>query len=321
MVVPDLYAPAAARPGAVPVETPPPASPPSGRAAAAPAPRVRAADPRGSAGCALDPTDPEELAADRRAAAAAGRGGAARSSSWRCSTCRRGCGRPRCCAGGPRSTPPTPRPTTRGYARPARTRTGTWSLSPRRRSPQASSPGASCATASPGARPTRWRPEWSTSPSRSTTQRHAELHRLGVDVFRRRPGRRAADRPPARCRPTRTWRQLTVRRLLLLVERAVRRQLAVDRFRTRRRRAPRRAAHAPRRPARRTVRRGRVRRRDAGGVVVRPRRRAGADRGRTTGSSSRSGVAPSAPLEFLVVRVALDADGSDRAAPRRRTRG
>ena len=55
-------------------------------------------------------------------------------------------------------------------------------------------------------------------------QQHAELHRLGVDVFRMETvgvyltGARTLSLDPA-------WRQLNVRRLLLLIERAVRRQL------------------------------------------------------------------------------------------------
>jgi hypothetical protein len=54
--------------------------------------------------------------------------------------------------------------------------------------------------------------------------RHAELHRLGINVFRPEPGAimlttaRTLAADPA-------WRQLSVRRLLLLVQRAVRRQL------------------------------------------------------------------------------------------------
>ena len=55
-------------------------------------------------------------------------------------------------------------------------------------------------------------------------QQHAELHRLGVDVFRMETdgvyltGARTLSLDPA-------WRQLSVRRLLLLIERVVRRQL------------------------------------------------------------------------------------------------
>ena len=55
-------------------------------------------------------------------------------------------------------------------------------------------------------------------------QQHAELHRLGIDVYRLETdgvyltSARTLSTDP-------TWRQLTVRRLLLLIERAVRRQL------------------------------------------------------------------------------------------------
>ena len=55
-------------------------------------------------------------------------------------------------------------------------------------------------------------------------QQHAELHRLGIDVYRlETDGVYLTSARTLLTDPT--WRQLTVRRLLLLIERAVRRQL------------------------------------------------------------------------------------------------
>lgn len=137
--------------------------------------------------------------------------------------------------------------------------------------------------------------------------RHAALHRLGIDVFRADPAgivltaARTLATDPA-------LRQLTVRRLLLLVRRAVRRQLAWTAFE----------------PDDDALRAGLRRHLDhlLGDLFD-----AGAFAGATPEESwfvritdpdvagpgqvvVEIGLAPSVPLEFLVVRVALDAAGA-----------
>jgi hypothetical protein len=136
---------------------------------------------------------------------------------------------------------------------------------------------------------------------------HDELHRLGVDVFRIRPdgvwltGARTLSADPG-------LRQLTVRRLLFMVARAVRRQLAWSVFE----------------PADDRLRAGLRRHLDQllGDLFA-----AGAFAGATAEESwfvqvgepdadgpgrllVEVGMAPAEPLEFIVVRVAIDADGA-----------
>jgi hypothetical protein len=148
--------------------------------------------------------------------------------------------------------------------------------------------------------------------------RHGELHAHGVDVFRRRPD--AVWLTGARTLSTeRDLRQLTVRRLLLLVERAVARQLLWTVF-------------EPNDPG---LRAGLRRMLDhlLGDLFAR-----GAFAGATpaqswfvhvaTGADAAReadrgqvvvevGVAPAEPTEFILVRVMLDADGgvTTRTAP------
>jgi len=140
---------------------------------------------------------------------------------------------------------------------------------------------------------------------------HAALHRLGVDVFRMQPdgvyltGARTLSMDPA-------WRQLSVRRLLLLIERAVRRQLQWTVFEPndqQLREALRlqldallailfaEGCFAGATPA------------DswfvnvASGALL----AAEADSGQLI---AEVGVAPSAPIEFIVVRAAVQAEGA-----------
>jgi hypothetical protein len=138
-------------------------------------------------------------------------------------------------------------------------------------------------------------------------ERHAALHRLGIDVFRAEPAgvvltaARTLSADPV-------LRQLTARRLLLLVRRAVRRQLAWTAFE----------------PDDDALRAGLRRHLDhlLGSLFD-----AGAFAGTTPAESwfvrisdpgavgpgqvvVEIGLAPSAPLEFVVVRVALDAAGA-----------
>jgi uncharacterized protein len=140
---------------------------------------------------------------------------------------------------------------------------------------------------------------------------HAALHRLGVDVFRMQPdgvyltSARTLSMDPA-------WRQLSVRRLLLLIERAVQRQLQWTVFE----------------PNDQQLREALRQQLDAllatlfadgcfagatpqdswfvhvasGALLA-----AEADSGQLI---AEVGVAPSAPIEFIVVRVAIQAEGA-----------
>lgn len=139
---------------------------------------------------------------------------------------------------------------------------------------------------------------------------HAELHRAGVDVFRPEPG--GVWLTGARTLSTeRQWRQLSVRRLLLLLERAVARQLQWtvfepndERLRSGLRRMVEhllgdlfaRGAFAGATPA------------ESWFVHVASGAEAAreADRGVLV---VQIGVAPSEPVEFLVLQVMLDRDG------------
>jgi uncharacterized protein len=135
--------------------------------------------------------------------------------------------------------------------------------------------------------------------------RHGELHHLGVDVFRRGPD--GVWLTGARTLATdREFRQLTVRRLLLLVERAVGRQLQWTVF------EPNGAALSA--GLRRMVdhllgdlfARGAF----AGATPAESwfvRATPEPDRGLLTVDV---GVAPSEPTEFILVRLTLDADGN-----------
>lgn len=139
---------------------------------------------------------------------------------------------------------------------------------------------------------------------------HAELHRAGVDVFRPEPG--GMWLTGARTLSTeRRWRQLSVRRLLLLLERAVARQLQWtvfepndEQLRSGLRRMVEhllgdlfaRGAFAGATPA------------ESWFVHV----ASGADAAREADRGVlvvHIGVAPSEPLEFLLVQVVLDRDG------------
>lgn len=136
---------------------------------------------------------------------------------------------------------------------------------------------------------------------------HGELHRLGIDVLRLRSdgvwltGARTLSADPV-------LRQLTVRRLLLMLHRVVRRQLAWTVFE----------------PADGALRAGLRRHLEQ---VLGELAAAGAFAGATPAESwfvrvgrpdeegpgrlvVQVGVAPSEPMEFLVVRVALDAEGA-----------
>ncbi|WP_138760649.1 phage tail sheath C-terminal domain-containing protein [Modestobacter altitudinis] len=139
---------------------------------------------------------------------------------------------------------------------------------------------------------------------------HAELHRLGVDVFRLRPdgvwltGARTLSGDPA-------LRQLTVRRLLLMLVRVLRRQLAWTVFE----------------PGGGALRAGLRRHLEQ---VLRDLADDGAFAGATPEESwfllvgrpdeegpgrlvVQVGVAPAEPMEFVVVRVVLDAEGAIEA--------
>ena len=142
-------------------------------------------------------------------------------------------------------------------------------------------------------------------------QQHAQLHRLGIDVYRLETdgvyltSARTLSTDP-------TWRQLTVRRLLLLIERAVRRQLQWTVFE----------------PNGQQLRESLRQQLDtllatlfaegcfagatpqdswfvnvASGAVL----SAEADSGQLI---VEVGVAPSAPIEYIVVRVAVQAEGT-----------
>ena len=140
---------------------------------------------------------------------------------------------------------------------------------------------------------------------------HAELHWIGVDVFRQDPdgvrltGARTLSVDPA-------WRQLSVRRLVSMVERAVRRQLQWTVF------EPNDAAL---RDSLRVQLDALLAERFeqgcfAGGtpetswfvhVAGGAQARAEADRGQLV---VEVGLAPATPLEFLVLRVAVQAEGT-----------
>jgi len=140
---------------------------------------------------------------------------------------------------------------------------------------------------------------------------HAALHRLGVDVFRMQPdgvyltGARTLSMDPA-------WRQLSVRRLLLLIERAVRRQLQWTVFE----------------PNDQQLREALRQQLDALLAILFAE---GCFAGATPADSwfvnvasgallaaeadsgqliAEVGVAPSAPIEFIVVRAAVQAEGA-----------
>lgn len=136
-------------------------------------------------------------------------------------------------------------------------------------------------------------------------ERHSELHRLGVNVFLHEPDgvRLTGGRTLA---TDRAWRQLTVRRLLLLVERVVRRQLQWTVFE----------------PDGTQLRAGLQRQLDqlladlsAEGAFAGDKPETswfvhvatGPDVGRVV---VEVGVAPSEPAEFIVVRVAINAEGA-----------
>jgi hypothetical protein len=144
-------------------------------------------------------------------------------------------------------------------------------------------------------------------------QQHAELFRLGVDVYRLQTGgvyltsARTLSMDP-------TWRQLSVRRLLLLIERAVRRQLQWTVFE----------------PNGQQLRESLTRQLD---TLLAALFDDGCFAGTTTqdswfvnvasgaqllGEADRGqlivevGVAPSAPIEYIIVRVAVQAEGTIR---------
>jgi uncharacterized protein len=138
-------------------------------------------------------------------------------------------------------------------------------------------------------------------------ERHATLHRLGVDVFRALPGgvfltaARTLSADPV-------LRQLTARRLLLLVRRTVRRQLAWTAF-------------EPDGPALRAGLRRHLEHLlgalfDDGAFAGATAEESWFVRISEAGAAGPGqvvveiGLAPSAPLEFVVVRVALDAAGA-----------
>jgi hypothetical protein len=142
-------------------------------------------------------------------------------------------------------------------------------------------------------------------------QRHGELHRNGVDVYRMEPdgvwlsGARTLSTDPA-------WRQLTVRRLLLLIERAVSQQLQWTVFEPND--ASLRAGLT--RMLNHMLQQLFVRGAFAGATpaqswFVRVARgaelAAEADRGQVI---VEVGVAPSEPIEFIIVRVSVDSTGA-----------
>jgi hypothetical protein len=140
---------------------------------------------------------------------------------------------------------------------------------------------------------------------------HAALHRLGVDVFRMQPGgvyltsARTLSMDPA-------WRQLSVRRLLLLIERAVRRQLQWTVFE----------------PNGQQLREALRQQLDAllatlfadgcfAGATAQDSWFVNVASGSLLAAEADSGqliaevgVAPSAPIEFIVVRAAVQAEGA-----------
>ncbi|WP_214407526.1 phage tail sheath subtilisin-like domain-containing protein [Pseudonocardia lacus] len=139
-------------------------------------------------------------------------------------------------------------------------------------------------------------------------EEHATLHRLGVDVFRALPGgvfltaARTLSADPV-------LRQLTARRLLLLVRRTVRRQLAWTAF-------------EPDSPALRAGLRRHLEQLlgalfDGGAFAGATAEESWFVRIAESGATPPGqvvveiGMAPSAPLEFVVVRVALDVTGAN----------